>query len=951
MLSIKKTFSFFVFVFVCMIQVSAQTPIEPGVPRELARWRAQHYSDVRYKLDITLEKGAPLMKGELEIHVTLDEEGAKNNLYLDWRVAQAKDAKEKPFAHVIQVNNTIDILTQEANEHILVPQGALKKGENIIKIQFASPIATSGSAITRYIDREDNSEYIYSLFVPSDASTAFPCFDQPDLKARFELIASVPENWSVVTNETIAHANISKGGTYLWDGEKTTVISPPKERTLYIVSQDVDAKGNYLPRKTILFDETQPISTYVFAFAAGEFTEFSEKEVVSPIYATKRSSPSQPILINDGTGRIFVRKSQAKRMEKEAKEVFRLNRECVKFLEKYFDYKFPFPKYDLVLIPEFPFRGMEHAGATFLREESILFPTDPTANDYLSRANVMFHEAAHQWFGDLVTMKWFDDLWLKEGFAEFMSYKAVEAIMPEFNAWKAFYERNKPLAYLTDSTKGTTPIYQEIPNLNSAKSAYGNIVYRKAPSFLKQAEFFLGADVFQKAIQSFVKKHAYKNAEWSDLVKAFEEASKQDLKAWADVWVKKRGMPSVAVIHTDKHIYFKMGQPHDVETFYSLEQQDVLSEGGVWQMKLKVLMDFGDGRKEVEEVTMLKEKALVKGFFTYIVRNPRNNQPSPRMVFANYGDFGYGRFLLDTNSRDYVIENIGKEQDAFLRSMLWGSLWDSVREAELAPKDYVELVIKNIKVEKDEVTIQAILNRVGTAFSNYLSDAQAKELAPQIEKLFKERMLNADSLGQRITYYRAFVSSASSELAREDLKRLLRDELKVTGLTLRARDRFDIVTRLIVLGDKDSATLLSDLSKKETSDDARRYAYAAAAAFANAETKKKYFDDFTNNQSVAESWIESAFVTFNQTRQSDLTLPYLEQALKELPRLKRTRKIFFINGWLAAFLGGQKSEEALKTVQKFLDEEKTLDKDLRLKVLEAVDSLERTVRIRNKFAN
>lgn len=913
--------------------------IEPGVPKTLARWRAEHYSDVRYKLNITLEKGAPLMKGELEIRVTLDEEGAKNNLYLDWCVTQqAKDAKDKPFAHVIQVNNTIDILTQEANEHILVPQGALKKGENTIKIQFASPIATQGSAITRYIDREDNSEYIYSLFVPSDASTAFPCFDQPDLKARFSLHVQTSgratESWKVVSN---TEPKIS--GSTTWG-------------VIYS------------------FEETPPISTYVFAFAAGDFRTVYESDFSDEKNLTKFSQPrkgwksdnkvavagkkeqAEAYIREIAEGmKIYVRASQAKRMEKEAKEVFRLNRECVKFLEKYFDYKFPFPKYDLVLIPEFPFRGMEHAGATFLREESILFPTDPTANDYLSRANVMFHEAAHQWFGDLVTMKWFDDLWLKEGFAEFMSYKALEAIAPEFNAWKAFYERNKPLAYLTDSTKGTTPIYQEIPNLNSAKSAYGNIVYRKAPSFLKQAEFYLGADVFKKAIQSFVKRHAYKNAEWSDLVKAFEEASKRDLTAWADVWVKKRGMPSVKVTRADKHIYFKMGQPHDVETIYSLEQQDVLSENGLWQMKVKVLMDFGDGRKEVEEVTLNEQKERVKGFFTYIVRSPRNNQPTPKMVFANFGDYGYGRFLLDANSRDYAMQNIGTEKDAFLRSMLWGSLWDSVRETELAPKDYVELVIKNISIEKDEVTIQAILNRVGTAFGNYLSDAQAKELAPQIEKLLKERMLNADTLGQRITYYRAFVSSASSEAAREDLKKLLRDELKVSGLTLRARDRFDIVTRLIVLSDKDATALLSDLSKKETSDDARRYAYAAAAAFATAETKKKYFDDFTNNPNVAESWIESAFVTFNQTRQSNLTLPYLESALKELPKLKRTRKIFFINGWLAAFIGGQKTEEALKTVQKFLDEEKTLDKDLRLKVLEAVDSLERTVKIRNKFAN
>ncbi len=897
----KFIFAFFLLSFFVM-NISAQDFVKAGVPRELARWRAEHYSDVRYKLNITLEKGAPQMKGELEIRVTLDEEGAKNHLYLDWRVnQQAKDAKDKPFAHVVGVNNALDILTQEANEHITVPDGYLKKGENVITIQFASPIATQGSAVTRYTDREDGSEYIYTLFVPSDASTAFPCFDQPDLKAKFKL---------QIQSQSFPKAISNTEGTYRVINGRHWLFS---------------------------FQETQPISTYVFAFAVGEFVEFSEKEVVSPIYATKRSSPSEPILINDGTGRIYVRKSQAKRMEKEAKEIFRLNRECLKYLEKYFDSKFPFPKYDLVIIPEFAYGGMEHAGATFLREERILFPTDPTANDYLSRANLMFHEAAHQWFGDLVTMKWFDDLWLKEGFAEFMSYKAIEAVMPEFNAWKAFYERNKPLAYLTDSTKGTTPIYQEIPNLNSAKSAYGNIVYRKAPSFLRQAEFFLGEDKFQKAVQNFVKKYAFKNAEWSDLVKEFETTTGKDLKAWAEVWVKQRGMPVVRV---------STKVDGCVETSH-LEQTSVLGDEAVWKMRLKSLVVFGgrlNSRNYPKEVLFDGKKVLLDS------QNICNALEMPVAAFPNYQDYGYGLFLLDNRSREYFLRNLQKENDAFLRSMLWGSLWDSVREAELAPKDYVELVIKNISIEKDEVTIQTLLNRVSTAFGNYLSEKQAKELAPQMEKLLRERMTNAETLGQRITFYRAFLNVVSSDAAREDLKKLLSGELKINGMTMRARDKADIITRLIILNDKDVESLLNDFTKTETSDDAKRYAYAMGAARATAENKKKYFDDFTNNPNVAESWIESAFVTFNTARQSELTQPYLESALKELPKLKRTRKIFFVNGWLAAFIGGQKNEAALKIVQKFLDEEKTLDKDLRLKVLEVVDGLERTVKIRNKFA-
>ena len=481
-------------------------PLETGVSQTLAKWRAANYSDVRYKLNITLEKGAPLMKGDIEIRVNLSEEGAKNDLILDWRTTQFANDKDKPFAKVVAVNeNPVSLIGGVdmpnyyiSNEHLVVSRNLLKTGENVIKINFASPIKTSGAAVTRYVDKEDNAEYIYSLFVPSDASTAFPVFDQPDLKARFQLTLNMPVGWNAVSN-TKAKESLAR-------------VNGRGVSSSYSVSE---------------FAETKPISTYVFAFAAGEFEEFGNI-VTQDRMLTKTSDNPQPTSVSDGSNmpmKIYVRKSQAEKFKQHATEVFRLNREGVKFLEDWFDYKFPFPKYDLVLIPEFPFGGMEHAGATFLREDRVIFPTEPTKNDFITRANVIFHEAAHQWFGDTVTMKWFDDLWLKEGFAEFMAYKTLEKVMPEYNAWKIFYERNKQAAYLTDVTRGTTPIYQEIPNLSSAKSAYGNIVYRKAPSFLRQAEFYLGEKEFQTAVRTFLKKHEFANAEWTDLVKEFEKAS------------------------------------------------------------------------------------------------------------------------------------------------------------------------------------------------------------------------------------------------------------------------------------------------------------------------------------------------------------------------------------------------------------------------------------------
>ncbi|HEX8140572.1 MAG TPA: M1 family aminopeptidase [Pyrinomonadaceae bacterium] len=863
-------------------QRSATAEPEPGISRALARARARSYADVRYALTVEVAPGAPLLKGSEEIRLTL-KDGAVP-LVLDWRVGAAKEGQARGRVWDVWANGRSVTDAREVNDHLLIPASYLVKGENVLRLRFESPIATSGSAVTRYLDREDNSEYLYTLFVPSDASTAFPCFDQPDLKARFTLDITAPDTWQVVTN------------------------TAPKS----------DAGSHHPQSRTRLwrFQETEPISTYLFAFATGPFVEFKDSV-----------AGALPM-------RIFVRKSKEERARRELDEVFRLNREGVAYLAKYFDFKFPFPKYDLVILPEFAYRGMEHAGATFLREESILFPSDPTANDFLARADIMFHEAAHQWFGDLVTMRWFDDLWLKEGFAEFMAHKAIEQVMPQYDAWKFFYQRTKPLAYQTDATKGTTPIFQEIPNLSAAKSAYGNIVYRKAPSMLRQAEFFLGPDKFQTSIRIFLKEHAYGNAEWADLVQAFERISGEKLDKWAAAWVTRRGVPVVRVrLSADERATVRS---------LSLEQRDALEEGGSWPMRVRLLLAYREGAPKVMTVMM-------KGAGETPVPEAVG-QPVPDYVFANYEDYGYGLFLLDEKSMGTVLDRLGSVRDDFLRALLWGSLWDSVREAELAPTSYLNLAIKQIAEERDEVTVQSITGRMRTAFNYYLSDAQRRELAVPLEQVLMDRMMRAETVGLRITYFRAFQAVATSSSALVMLKKILAGEAQVPGMTLRARDRFDIVTALESRGDPEAPALLEKLSRTEQTDDARRYAYAAGAAHADAATKKRYFDAYLTDVRLAESWIEASIPTFNVVQQSALTLPFLEPALKELPRLKRTRKIFFVNGWLSAFVGGQCSEAALSTVQTFLGRESSLDRDLRLKVLEVADDLERCVRIRAKYA-
>jgi aminopeptidase N len=850
-----------------------------GVSRELARHRAANISDLRYRLSFGLVPGAARIKGREEIKLRLN--GATDPVILDFRDLDEQGRVIEGAIGDLTVNGSAVNDFRQTGGHIVLPARHFKTGENTIAMNFETGVAAANRPVIRYQDRDDGGEYVYTLFVPMDASLAFPCFDQPDLKARFALTTTVPTSWTVVTNTR----------------EQTVTID--------------DANSSWV------FRETHPISTYLFAFAAGPFKQIAGDGGSVPL-------------------RVFVRQSRLQRARDEWPEVEGLTRHGLDHMVKYFDQPFPFTKYDQVLIPGFAYGGMEHAGATFLREDSVLFRTVPTKNDKLGRATLILHELAHQWFGDLVTMRWFDDLWLKEGFANFMASHAM-AGMEQYRdrdgaaIWKRFYQTHKPPAYAIDSTKGTTPIYQEVRNLKDAKSAYGAIVYQKAPSLLRALTFVIGEENFRDGVRLFLKEHAYANAEWGDLIGAFERASKQKLQSWADAWVKRRGAPRVDVEWSC--------DARGVIDNFEIRQRDVLDEGGLWPIKTRLSLAYDDAEAQRITASFDGERATIRDAV---------GKKCPAYVFANDGDFGYGVFMLDAKSRAAVTSRIGGIGDPFLRAMLWGALWDAVREAEMNPRDYIALVLKALPAEADLELTQSLLDRATRAYERYLSTTEQSAIAPQIESLFFDRMMNAGEADLRITYFRAFRSAATTPLARGQLKDLLSGKSRAPGVEIRPLDRWRMIAALLARQDAEAESLLDAERKRDASDDGRKQAYIAEAARADTNTKRRYFDDYMNNRATPEDWVEGSLATFNSPNQSSLTLPYLEPALEALPQVKRERKIFFTLAWLNAFIGGQQSRQSLDQVREFLRAIR-LDRDLELKVLEVTDELERTVKIRARF--
>ncbi len=320
----------------------------------------------------------------------------------------------------------------------------------------------------------------------------------------------------------------------------------------------------------------------------------------------------------------------------------------------------------------------------------------------------------------------------------------------------------------------------------------------------------------------------------------------------------------------------------------------------------------------------------------------------PRYIFANYQDEAYGRFLLDPVSRKVVMSELGNMNDVFERTLLWGSLWDSVREAEMDPREYIDLALKNLPTEQDESLAQSIIGRTMTALHRYISPEVRGQLAPKMETLAADQMLQSPSQDMRITWFRALRGVAETEKARGELKDVLSGKLTVPGVELRPLDRWNIVESLVAQNDPDAPAVLAAEEKRDPSGDGKKYAYMAAAARPDAATKKRYFEEYLHNSARPEDWIELSLGSFNWWNQSSLTLAYLGLALDALPQVKRERKIFFMLAWLNAFIGGQQSAAAQKQVHDFLNTA-TLDKDLRLKILEVVDELDRTVKIREKY--
>jgi aminopeptidase N len=816
---------------------------EAGVPLALAEERAASVSNVRYDLSFTIPAtAAEPVTGRVAIRFTLAD--ASRPLVLDF--VPGAEAVTSVTAGGRRASY------RAVNEHLVIAARDLAAGDNTIEITFRA----GDAALNR------NPEFLYSLFVPARARFAFPCFDQPNIKARFALELTAPEGWAAVSN-----------GAEL-------------ERTA--------AGGQFRVR----FAETPPIPTYLFALAAGRFqVEQAER--------------------NGRTYRMFHRETDAAKVARNRDAVFDLHAAALAWLEDYTTLPYQFGKFDFVLVPSFQFGGMEHPGSIFYNAASILLDESATENQMLGRASLIAHETSHMWFGDLVTMRWFNDVWMKEVFANFMAAKIVNPAFPKVNHELRFLVAHYPAAYSVDRTEGTHPIRQDLDNLNEAGSLYGPIIYQKAPIVMRQLELLLGAGELREGLRAYLKRFQFGNATWLDLVELLDARSPRDIAAWSRTWVEEAGRPT---IRTSAPIDAESGQLHELA---------FVSDGA--PQRMQVLIGTA-ARPRSFDVELSGERTVV---------DAARNLPAPGFILPTGGGLAYGSFTIDVASRTYLLAEIDKFSDPVTRGAAWITLWDQLLERRIPPATVIEALLRALPRETTEQNVQLLTGYVDDLFWRFLPEAERARMSPQVEATLRAGINRAATASMKATYFNAFRSTVTSADGVAFLERVWRRQEKIPGLTLAEPDEANMAADLALRSVANTAAILEEQRGRFTNPDRKaRFEFVIPALSTDASTRDRFFAslrDVSNRR--REPWVADGLRYLNHPLRGPATIQYVRPALELLEEVRRTGDIFFPKNWMDAVLSGHRSKAAADTVRSFLEQSPQYPVRLRRIVLQSADPL------------
>jgi aminopeptidase N len=748
--------------------------------------------------------------------------------------------------------------------HLLIPGAATSAGPNEIAIDFVA----GNESLNR------DAEFLYTLFVPARAHLAFPVFDQPDLKARYALTLDVPAGWEAVANG----AEMSR-----------------------------EAAG--ASRVRIRFAETAPLPTYLFSFAAGRFS----------VETATRGGRQL---------RMFHRETDAKKVARNREAVFDLHATALEWLERYTAIPYAFGKFDFVLIPSFQFGGMEHAGAILYNASRVLLDESATQNQMLERASLIAHETAHMWFGDLVTMRWFDDVWMKEVFANFMAAKIVNPSFPQVNHELRFLLSHYPAAYQVDRTEGTNPIRQPLANLNEAGQLYGPIIYQKAPIVMRQLEMIVGETALRDGLREYLKRYAFGNATWLDLIAILDARTPRDLAAWSRAWVEERGRPEfLTELRTDAG-----GRLSAV----TLTMSDPLGRGLVWPQRLQLALGYSDGVTEIP-VDVAQARTGVDGIA---------GRERPLYLLPNGGGLAYGLFRLDDASRDYLLARIEEVPDPLTRGSAWVTVWDNLLVGRVGASAFVETALRALPRESDEQNAERVLGYLTTAFWRFLPPEERAARSGVLEASLRAGLARAATTSQKAAWFNAYRDTALSPQALEWLARVWRRDERVPGLPLAEPDEITLALELAVRAVPGWEEILRVQHERTQNPDRKaRFAFVMPSLSADPAERERSFERFRALENRRrEAWVLEAMRYLNHPLRAAHAERFVRPALDLVREIQQTGDIFFPSRWMDATLSGHRSPAMAATVRQFLSEHPEYPVRLRWTILSAADELFRAAR-------
>ncbi|MFD3655803.1 aminopeptidase N [Streptomyces sp. NPDC058620] len=719
-----------------------------------------------------------------------------------------------PAVHEVVLNGkALDVAAVFRDSRIALKH--LHAGTNELKVVADCAYTNTGEGLHRFVDPVDEQAYLYTQFEVPDARRVFASFEQPDLKATFRFSVKAPAGWTVISNSP----------------------TPEPKDDLWV------------------FEPTPRISTYITALIAGPY------HAVHSSY--ERDGQSVPL-------GIYCRPSLAEYLD--ADEIFAVTRQGFDWFQEKFDYAYPFAKYDQLFVPEFNAGAMENAGAVTIRDQYV-FRSKVTDAAYEVRAETILHELAHMWFGDLVTMEWWNDLWLNESFATYTSI-ACQAYAEGSkwpHSWTTFANSMKTWAYRQDQLPSTHPIMADISDLDDVLVNFDGITYAKGASVLKQLVAYVGMDAFFQGVQAYFKAHAFGNTRLSDLLGALEETSGRDLKTWSKLWLETAGINILRPeIETDENGH--------VTSFTVLQEAPALPAGAKGEPTLRPHR-IAVGCYDLDEAGKLVRTSRIE----LDVDGERTTVPfpadtaRPAVILLNDDDLSYAKVRLDEESLRVVTAHLGDFAESLPRALSWASAWDMTRDGELATRDYLSLVLSGIGKESDIGVVQSLHRQVKLALDLYAApEAREAGLTQWTDATLAHLHAAEPGSDHQLAWARAFAATARSPLQLDLLQSLLDGTETIEGLAVDTELRWAFVERLAATGLLDEEEIAAEYERDKTAA-GERHAASARAAQPRAEAKAAAWASVVESDKLPNSLQEAVISGFVQTDQRELLAPYTEK--------------------------------------------------------------------------